>query len=149
VIEHQGDLFKEVFTADHRIAISTNGFVKKNGRAVMGRGCAKDAVIMYPEFPEVLGAHIRINGNKPGYVTVGAKQEPRTFMILPVKHAWWERASLELIEMSVDFLFHEAIAHPEITFHVPRLGCGNGRLDWLTQVRPRMVHVSNNVVVHH
>jgi hypothetical protein len=150
MIEHKGDLWTSVFETDHIIGISTNGFRKLNGQAVMGRGCAKQATELWPGVAKRLGAYLEAKGNVPGYLL-----DPSGYgiieklLILPVKHNWWERASLELVTASRTFLCGEAVHHPEVTFHVPRLGCGNGRLDWATQVRPLMEILPSNVVVHH
>lgn len=46
------------------ICITTNGFVKKNGEAVMGRGCAKRVAELRPELPQLLGNDIRTYGNR-------------------------------------------------------------------------------------
>jgi hypothetical protein len=151
MIEKKGDLFQNVFDKDHTIAISTNGCVKQNGLAVMGRGCAFEATLLYASLPKLLGQSIRQKGNVPCYIQTTAFSDglATKFMILPVKHNWWEKASLDLVNVSIEFLISEATAHPEITFHVPRLGCGNGRLDWITQVKPYMEDCPANVVVHH
>ena len=69
-------------------------------------------------------------------------------MILPVKHNWWEQADRDLIIASRDFLCGEAVHNPHLTFHVPRLGCGNGRLNWARDVRPLMEILPDSVVVH-
>lgn len=44
-------------------AITTNGFVKSNGEAVMGRGCAKMAATKFKDLPHELGTWISCNGN--------------------------------------------------------------------------------------
>lgn len=149
MIELKEDLFKHLFDDGHIVAISTNGFIRRDGRAVMGRGCALDAAIAYPEFPDVLGKHIKEFGNVPCYITVGHADGGRRFMVLPVKHKWMQEADLGLIEHSVRFLGSEATELPGMVFHVPRLGCGNGRLDWETRVRPLMQSLPDNVLVHH
>ena len=48
------------------ICITTNGFVKKDGCAVMGRGCAQEAKNRYPNINKLLGIHINTKGNIPG-----------------------------------------------------------------------------------
>ena len=40
------------------IVITTNGFTKSNGEAVMGRGIAEQFKNAYPELPRVLGSKI-------------------------------------------------------------------------------------------
>jgi hypothetical protein len=150
MIEHKGDLFQNVFDKNHIIAISTNGHVKRNGHAVMGRGCALEATLLYASLPKLLGQSIRQKGNVPCYIQTTAFSDglATKFMILPVKHNWWEKADMLLVRKSIEFLMLEAQNHPEITFHVPRLGCGNGKLDW-NKVRESFWNCPDNVVVHH
>lgn len=151
MIEHHGDLFECLFKPGHIIGISTNGYVKKNGEGVMGRGCARSASIMFHDFPRLLGQHIRINGNVPGFVTVGSGKIKRRFIVLPVKHNWYEKADLALIQKCVDWLGEIVVGSEDgtDTIHVPRLGCGNGHLDWISQVQPLMAKLGDNVWVHH
>lgn len=44
--------------------ITTNGFIKANGEAVMGRGCALEAAQAFPNVPKLLGALITSKGNR-------------------------------------------------------------------------------------
>lgn len=145
--ERHSDLWEHVNAPGHLICISTNGFIKKNGAAVMGRGCALQATRIYPGVPMLLGTYIRHNGNNPGLLY----GEKFTLGILPVKHNWWERADLALIKRSVDWLREELgqlhlLGHH--TVHVPRLGCGNGGRNWEKEVRPLMQTLPDCVVVH-
>jgi hypothetical protein len=152
MIERCEDLFAQLNEPNHLVGISTNGFVKRDGRGVMGRGCALTAAQMHPDLPLLLGQHIKSKGNTPAYLTPksgGISGMAHRFLILPVKHNWWEKASLDLVKMSVDYLYEESTTYPDITFHVPRLGCGNGRLNWLKEVKPCMENLPQNVVVHH
>jgi len=91
VIEVYGDLW--TYKADIRI-ITTNGTVNSKGRAVMGRGCAKEAADRYPELPYELAAHIKTEGNVVG-------EFPQYSLItFPVKHNWWEQDNRYLIHTS-------------------------------------------------
>jgi hypothetical protein len=144
------DLWTDLRTPGHRIGITTNGFVKRNGEAVMGRGCAYEAARMFPDIPKHLGAYITRQGNMPGYLMLepGSGTADR-LIILPVKDAWWMDATRELIARSTRWLLVEAAQCPDWTFHVPRLGCGNGGLDWVQDVEPFMRTLPDNVMVHH
>ena len=51
------------------ICITTNGFTKNNGDAVMGMGIAKQMAEKFPELPTLLGRAIRANGNCVNYLT--------------------------------------------------------------------------------
>ena len=152
MIEQVGDLWEHFGHAGHRVAISTNGTIKRNGQGVMGRGCAYQASLMFEGIAKRLGDYLKEHGNAPGYLFVqgAVAGDPAwdRLLILPVKHNWWEKASLELVAKSVAFLRQESQDFKDWTFHVPRLGCGNGRLSWLNEVRPLMVELADNVVVH-
>jgi hypothetical protein len=126
MIEVYGDLWK--YPADARV-ITTNGFVKVNGEAVMGRGCALEAKEMWPFLPSLIGQHIKYSGNTVGYWKIG---EVKLFTF-PVKHNWWEVAQIDLIEKSCIELVEliEIIDDFEDNVIVmPRPGCGNGKMNY-------------------
>ncbi|MGH7181732.1 MAG: ADP-ribose-binding protein [Nitrospiraceae bacterium] len=102
------------------IVIPTNGSIKKDGCAVMGRGLALDASRRYPLFPQQLGQVLKQVGN---HNAVWAAFKIITF---PVKHEWHEEADITLIEESMKNL----ITVPFGDIYMPRVGCGNGRLKW-------------------
>lgn len=57
--EVKGDIWKVAAENHDWIVIPTNGFVKVNGKAVMGRGLAYQAMEKYPELPAELGGRIK------------------------------------------------------------------------------------------
>lgn len=145
--------------------ITTNGTIKRNGEAVMGRGCAAEAAKRYPDFPSKLGEHLRKNGNVHGvfYVIttmqgspsektrVFRQAETRPLGVLveeiwtfPVKHAWFERADFDLIERSWDDI--KVKIEPDLTYVMPRPGCGNGRLGWVS-VKAIFEDAPDNIIV--
>lgn len=107
----------------HWIVITTNSFVKKDGACVMGRGVALQAKLKFPSLPYHLGDYIKKFGN---HVTLQPDCHIFTF---PVKHNWWEKADLELIEQSCEELVDVADAFVP-PFYMVRPGCGNGKLNW-------------------
>jgi hypothetical protein len=118
--------------------ITTNGFVKRNGCAVMGRGCAREAAQRYPGIDQTLGSLLREHGNQ--VLILGAR-----IVSFPVKHNWWEDADPALIAQSALDLGDLARKFPDDLFVMPRPGCGNGRLSW-THVRPLLGDLPDNVV---
>jgi hypothetical protein len=140
MIEATGDLW--TYPADWRV-ITTNGFVKKNGECVMGRGCAKEAAKKWPELPKALGDHIKKHGN-----TLGIDEE-RKLIFFPVKHNWWEKADVELIKANA-VLLHNFFGKNRMwldkTCVMPRPGCGNGGLKW-EDVKPLLEVLPDNVTV--
>jgi hypothetical protein len=150
--EIKGDLWDYYMNQDYVICITTNGFTKKNGEAVCGRGSAFEATQRIQGFARMLGEYIRKYGNMPGIM----RTEPDEWgvVIFPVKHNWWEKGDKNLILAGAHWLFDQAMANPDITYVMGRPGCGNGRLEWdgeegvrnLISFLPDNVHIITKVI---
>lgn len=127
MIEVRGNLWE--YPADVRV-ITTNGTVKKNGECVMGRGCAAEAKARYPDLPLVLGQAITGLGNEAFWIPV----KDGVIVTFPVKHNWYEKADIKLIETSAKKVSVMRALEGR-TIVMPRPGCGNGGLRW-DDVRP-------------
>lgn len=130
---------------NHIACITTNGFVKKNGECVMGRGCAQEAKNKFKGLATALGDRIERYGNR---VHTFCKDEfGQNIITFPTKHVWWKPSDLELIKKSADELRMLATAQPNVIFYLPRPGCGNGQLKW-SDVRPVIEGIlPDNVVI--
>ena len=106
------------------ICITTNGTIKKNGEAVMGRGCALQAKQKYNDLPKRLADSMKLYGNTP---IIFLENKIISF---PVKHNWYEKADINLIENSAKHLLNFADHAVFNKIYIPRPGCGNGRLDF-------------------
>lgn len=116
--------------ADCRV-ITTNGTVKANGRAVMGRGCARQATERYPFLQLKLGRLLKAHGNHAFVVWIDeVNPNDPPLVSFPVKHAWDQRADLKLIERSAVELVVLADKHGWEKVVLPRPGCGNGQRKW-------------------
>jgi len=109
--------------------ITTNGFVKKNGEGVMGRGIAKQAANRFPNLPAAVGWQLQMKGNHVANVLGILDVDYITF---PVKHNWWEKADFALIKRSAEELVVMADSYRGVWNRIllPRPGCGNGGLRW-------------------
>lgn len=115
------------------ICITTNGTIKSNGRGVMGRGVAAQALRFFPGLDRLLGRHLQAHGNH-----VGVLIEELTLVLVafPVKYQWHEAADLDLIKQSAEELAALAtIRGWRGPILLPRPGCGNGQRTW-EEVRP-------------
>ena len=128
--EIRGDLWDYLLKPRHVVCITTNGFVKKNGEAVMGRGCAKQATNLIQDLPILVGSHLSKNGNHVGQIKVAMGKKSLRLITFPVKHNWYEDADLTLIRTSAYELAKIAKREDTKTFVLPRPGCGNGHLAW-------------------
>ena len=154
----------EMLTSDADvIVITTNGFTKNNGEAVMGRGIAKQMAELVPDLPRLLGQKLINYGNK---VHILGEYEP-VLVSFPVKPKYvindgtnvvshcktsigeqtagfLAKADLSIIEQSCKELVELANQHPEWnTILVPKAGCGAGELDW-KDVEPIMKKYLDN-----
>ena len=116
------DLMKDPSDYDV-LCITTNGFVKNNGRAVMGAGIAKTARDTIPGVDLKLGALLNKHGNR----CFRLSPKLATFV---VKHNWWEDADLELIKKSCLEITQMADKFGWSKVLIPRPGCGNGKLNY-------------------
>lgn len=111
------------------IVIPTNGTLTQDKKAVMGRGLAHDAAKKFPSLPVELGRKLEASGNQPYYF-------PHYQLVtFPVKRNWYEHADIELIRWSCGKLMTLIAAEGLAKVYVPRVGCGNGKLDW-RKVKP-------------
>ena len=133
---------------DAPICITTNGYIKYGGDLVMGRGCALQAKKRYPRLPFSLGERVKLHGNVPHVVHM---DDGVTIISFPVKHNWWEKADKKLIRASLLTLNKMIGTEGFKRVYLPRPGCGNGGLDWETEVKPLLEtnFISERIVVVH
>jgi len=132
MLEARIDLWDEKLNdADVRV-ITTNGSLKANGEAIMGRGCAGEAAERYPRLSNALGTLLRTYGNHAHYFA------GYNLITFPTKHLWTDpTADLRLIHRSTDELLHIVNSHKfnKIVMPRPGAGVGTGNLLW-GSVRP-------------
>lgn len=110
------------------IAITTGGSLSKAGKAVMGRGVARQAALRFPDLAAELGLLLRERGNHVHLLACG-------IVAFPVEESAWACPDLRLIARSAAELRQLADREGWRLVVVPRPGCGGGGLDW-REVRP-------------
>lgn len=118
--------------------ITTNGATRKDGSAIMGRGCAREARDRFPGLDFKLGRLLREHGNRP--MRLMRLPDGSDLASFPVKHTWRERADLDLIEASARLLLELVETFSYDTTLLPRPGCGNGGRRW-HEVRARLAPI--------
>ena len=122
-----GDLWQE-HAAGSVIAITTNSMVSKAGKAIMLRGCARQAADRYRELTGILGTQIVNHGNH--VFDLG-----RRIVSFPIEVDPYQTPDKRLIEQSCRELVELVDYKGWKKVVVPRPGCGGGGLSW-TEVRP-------------
>jgi len=127
MLEALGDIWEQ---ADRGavIAITTNGSLTRERRAVLGRGVARQAVIRFPRLAETLGGLLAEQGNH--VFNLGG-----CIVSFPVEETAWSQPDLRIIARSAEELRRLADCSGWQRVVVPRPGCGGGGLAW-KDVRP-------------
>jgi hypothetical protein len=110
------------------IAITTNGSLTRDGRAIMGRGVAKQAAERFPELRQQLGRLLQVRGNHVHEILLG-------LVSFPVEQTPFSLPELSLIRRSAEELRQLADQCGWNAVVVPRPGCGGGGMRW-QEVKP-------------
>lgn len=117
------------------ICVTTCGVVKFDGKLVMGRGIALEASKRYPGLAATAGALVKTNG-----LRVEALWHEK-LILFPTKNHFKDKSDINLILKGILQLLEIFNSHDweDTRLLLPRLGCGNGHLDW-AEVEPLMQH---------
>jgi len=129
MLETVGDIWEYAETAV--IAITTNGSLTRDRRAVFGRGVARQAVSRFPGLAEKLGSLLAEQGSHVFDLGCG-------IVSFPVEETAWSQPDLRIIARSAEELRLLADRSGWLRLFVPRPGCGGGGLAW-KEVQPLLV----------
>lgn len=121
MLEAVGDIWEYAETAV--IAITTNGSLTRDGRAIFGRGVARQAGARHPGLAEKVGELVARMGNHVCVAGYG-------IVTFPVEETPWSLPDLRLIARSAAELRAVADRSGWDQIVVPRPGCGGGGLAW-------------------
>jgi len=105
------------------MAITTSGSVTPDGRAIFGRGVARQAAKLFPDLAEKLGRLLTEKGNHVFDLGHG-------IVSFPVEETAWSQPDLRIIARSAEELRQLADRYGWDQIVVPRPGCGGGGLAW-------------------
>jgi O-acetyl-ADP-ribose deacetylase (regulator of RNase III) len=122
----------DLFSSPARVLVNTVNTV-----GVMGKGIAKDFKQIYPEmfeeYQELCEKGTFDIGNLWLY-----KTSNKWVLNFPTKKHWRQPSRPEYIEQGLKKFVDTYHVYGITSISFPLLGCGNGELDWETQVRPLM-----------
>jgi hypothetical protein len=122
MLETVGDIW-EYADQGAVIVITTNGSLTRDGRAVLGRGVAKQALPRFPRLAETLGRLLAEHGSQ--VFDLGG-----CVVSFPVEETAWSQPDLRIIARSARELRLLADRSGWQRVVVPRPGCGGGGLAW-------------------
>lgn len=120
------------------VCVTTNGMVKKDGHAVMGKGIAKEADDRYA-CSKQLGILLQQNGNHAYPLTMVA--EGFYLLSFPTKYDWRDNSDINLIAQSAKEIVRLCSMLGIKRCYLPKPGCANGRLNWENQVYPVIANI--------
>jgi ribA/ribD-fused uncharacterized protein len=125
--EVKGDIWT-LWEKDYEaICITTNGVVKADGTAVMGKGIALQAKERFSSIDKTLGTALKQRGN---HVHCLCRKDGKYVLSFPTKNNWRDKSDIELIKQSCTELIKKMDEVGIKTCILPRPGCGNGGLKW-------------------
>lgn len=132
------DIFQLPKGNTEAIAFTTNGIIRKDGRAVVGKGIAKQANTLF-HIDEKLAHFLRQYGNRA--FNLGQYQNTSTGAVFtlftfPTKYDWKEDSDITLICKSAEQLMQMSDKFKVTHCYIPPVGCGCGNLNWKNTVKP-------------
>lgn len=133
--------YVDIFSCPHGhtegMCVTTNGMIRNDGHAVMGRGIAKSVNDKY-HVSLKLAQHLRANGNVPADLGI---YDGFHLLSFPTKDDWRNDSTVALIIASATKLVALANTLGLTKIYLPKPGCANGHLDWETQVKPALSQI--------
>jgi hypothetical protein len=121
MLEITGDIWE--YAGSGAIVITTNGSLTRDGRAVVGRGVARQAAHRIPELAKKLGSLLSEHGSHVFDLGDG-------IITFPVEESAWSLPDLRIIARSAEELRTLVDCSGWERIVVPRPGCGGGGLAW-------------------
>lgn len=125
-------VYDSIFASPAHVLVNTVNTV-----GVMGRGIAREFKRIYPD----MFAQYQVLCER-GLVDVGKlwlyKTPGKWILCFPTKRHWRSPSRVEYIEMGLQKFVRTCMDRGVSSVSFPQLGCGNGGLDWESEVRPLM-----------
>lgn len=134
------------------VCVTTNGVIKKDGAAVMGKGIAKEANDRYG-VASILANHLQ-NGGNHVYPLKTVQDKDKTFLLcsFPTKNDWRDNSDIDLIKQSAKELVQLCNAYGIKRCYLTPPGCANGHLSWDCVVAPAIAPILDDritIVIRH
>lgn len=117
-----------------------------NTVGVMGKGVALEFKRRYPAMYREYRKICRDGQFDIGKLYVYRTRD-RTIINFPTKRHWKQRSKVSYIEQGLETFVARYGSYSIASVAFPQLGCGNGELDWASEVRPIMEHYLNDLPI--
>lgn len=125
-------LTTNLFTSPAQTLVNTVNTV-----GVMGKGIAAQFKTLYPAMFDVYRQRCQAGQLQTGQLLF--YRTPNKIIVnFPTKQHWRGKSRFEWIEAGLETFVRQYTDYGIASVSFPQLGCGNGELDWPTQVQPLM-----------
>ncbi|MDM8518794.1 macro domain-containing protein [Anaerolineales bacterium HSG6] len=108
-----------------------------NTVGVMGKGLALQFKKLYPAMYQEYRKRCKAGQLQTGQLHI-YRTAHKTIINFPTKQHWRGKSRLEWIETGLETFVNRYIEYGIASVSFPQLGCGNGELDWSSQIQPVM-----------
>lgn len=123
-----------------------------NTVGVMGKGIAYDFKRIYPEMFSQYQHYCENGLLKIGKLWL-YKTPHKWILNFPTKRHWRNKSKVEYLEAGLEKFANTYDSKGIVSISFPQLGCGNGELDWGSQVQPLMEkylrRLPIDIYIHH
>jgi len=145
-----GDMWQEFGKPATIVLVTTNSVITRNG-LVMGKGSALEAAKRFPGIRMSLAKKLKElgfqSGTFPTKIWYGVLVSKNNQIgIFQTKFDWRSPSGLDIVRFSCKMLREIALKHPDMTYHLPFPGVGNGGLPE-ELVLPILMTLPDNVFV--
>ena len=148
VLSRSGDMW-DIYGEADLFLVTSNSFVKKDERLVMGAGIAKEALDRFPNIDLRLGQAIQFEDKHLGVYGLLVSfnwESGQKLGLFQVKRSHKNDADLSIIETSTNALIDWCKHYPDAKVHLNFPGIGYGRLN-PDDVIPIIVWLPDSVTV--
>ena len=127
---------EDMFESTHDTIIVTTNCV-----GVMGKGIALQASVLYPHILPIYNKHCALHEHTPSRPLFISRSRPHAPNILCVatKYDWRKPSLTSYIEQGLRAIVRSYKSWGIKSLAMPPLGCGNGGLDYMNDVRPLFI----------
>lgn len=139
------NIFNFNYPSNTAVCVTTNGCIRNNGYAVMGKGIALQAKNLFPNIDQKLGKYLSEYGNRAFNMgKYRLNQSVVNVFTFPTKNDWRNNSDIELIKKSCNELMQLCDKFNISTCIITKPGCGCGGLNYEKDVRPIISKILDN-----
>ena len=133
---------EDMFESTHDTIIVTTNCV-----GVMGKGIALQASVLYPDVIPIYKKHCTFKAHTPSRPLFIPRNRHPNILCVATKYDWRKPSLTSYIEQGLRAIVRSYKSWGIKSLAIPPLGCGNGGLDYINDVRPLFIKYLKNIKI--